>query len=65
MADFKMYDVTDWTTNDYHTIFPNILRSKGNQADHKIYSMRNILLQKSYTKYGGKTSRRPFYIAHL
>ena len=64
MADFKMYDVTDWTTNDYHTIFPNISRSKENQADHKIYSMRNILLQKSYTKYGEKLVVDPF-IQHI
>ena len=64
MADFKMYDVTDWTTNDYHTIFPNISRSKENQADHKIYGMRNILLQKSYTKYGEKLVVDPF-IQHI
>ena len=26
----------------------------------KDYDMRNILLEKSYSKYGGKTSNRPF-----
>ena len=25
------------------------------------YNMRNIFLEKSYTKYGGETSPRPFY----
>ena len=29
----KIYDVTDWTTNNYNThILPNISRSKGNQT---------------------------------
>ena len=45
-------------------ILINISRTKGNQAmkfDQSIkYSMRNILLEKSYTKYGGETSPRPF-----
>ena len=45
-------------------ILPNILRSKGN---HTIkfsqlikYNMRNIFLEKSYTKYGEETIPRPF-----
>ena len=25
------------------------------------YNLRNIFLEKSYTKYGGKASPRPFY----
>ena len=25
------------------------------------YNMRNIFLEKSYTKYGGKANHRPFY----
>ena len=45
-------------------ILPNILRSKGNQAikfgQLIKYNMRNIFLEKSYTKYGGETSPRPF-----
>ena len=45
-------------------ILPNISRSKGNQA-MKLgqlieNSMRNIFLQKSYTKCGGETIPRPF-----
>ena len=43
---------------------PNISKSKGNQTkkfDQLIeYNMRNIFLQKSYTKYGTETSPRPF-----
>ena len=45
-------------------ILPNISRSKGNQkmkfAQLIEYNMRNILLEKSYTKCGGETSPRPF-----
>ena len=43
-------------------IFPNILRSKGNQTMKFSllidYNMRNIFLEKSYAKYGGKASHR-------
>ena len=39
-------------------------RSKGNQTmkfgQLIEYNMRNIFLEKSYTKYGGETSSRPF-----
>ena len=45
-------------------ILPNISRNKGNQAmkfgQLIEYNMRNIILEKSYTKYGGETSPRPF-----
>ena len=41
-----------------------ISRGKGNQAmkyDQLVeYNMRNIILEKSYTKCGGETSPRPF-----
>ena len=45
-------------------ILPNISRSKGNET-MKIgqlieYNMRNILVEKSYTKCGGETIPRPF-----
>ena len=45
-------------------IFSNILRGKGNQTI-KLgqlieYNMRNIFLEKSYTKCGRKTIPRPF-----
>ena len=43
-------------------IFPNISRSKGNQTMKFSllidYNMRNIFLEKSYAKYGGKASYR-------
>ena len=42
----------------------NISRSKGSQAmkfgQSIDYNMRNIFLEKSYTKCGGETSLRPF-----
>ena len=45
-------------------ILPNISRSKGNQTMKfgKLieYNMRNIFLEKSYTKCGRETSPRPF-----
>ena len=45
-------------------ILPNISRSKGNQTmkfgQLIECNMRNIFLEKSYTKCGGETSRRPF-----
>ena len=45
-------------------IYPNISRSKSNQAI-KVgqlieYNIRNSFLEKSYTKYGGWTIPRPF-----
>ena len=44
-------------------ILPNISRSKCNQTmkfgQLVDYDMRNIFLEKSYTKYGGETSPRP------
>ena len=45
-------------------VLPNILASKGNQTmkfDQLIEcNMRNIFLQKAYTKCGGETNPRPF-----
>ena len=45
-------------------ILPNISRSKGNQAmkfgQLIEYKMRNICLEKSYTKCGGETFPDPF-----
>ena len=45
-------------------MLPNILRSKGNQTMKFVQlierNMRNTFLEKSYTKYGGKTIPRPF-----
>ena len=45
-------------------VLPNIWRRKGNQrmkfGQLIDYKMRNIFLEKSYTKCGGETSPRPF-----
>ena len=45
-------------------MLPNISRSKGDQTmkfgQLIEYNMRNIFLEKSYTKYDGETSSRPF-----
>ena len=45
-------------------ILPNISRNKGNQTmkfgQLIECEMRNIFREKSYVKYGGKTSLRPF-----
>ena len=60
----KIYDVTDWTTNNYNTYIGQISTSKGNQTmklDQLIeYNRRNILYEKSYTKCGKKASSGPF-----
>ena len=45
-------------------ILSNISRSKGNQTmklgQLMECNMRNVFLEKSYTKFGGETSPRPF-----
>ena len=45
-------------------ILPNILRNKDNQAmklgQLREYNMKNIFLEKPYTKCGGESSPRPF-----
>ena len=46
-------------------MFPNVSRSKVNQimtfCQLIEYDMRNIFLEKLYTKYGRETIPRPFY----
>ena len=46
-------------------ILPNISRSRDNQATKFSqlidYSMKNIFLEKSYTKWGVEASLRPFH----
>ena len=43
----------------------NVSRGKGNQSmkfgELIEYNMRNIFIEKSYTKYGGEASPRAFY----
>ena len=45
-------------------ILPNISKSKGNQTmkfgQVIECNMKNLFLEKSYTKHGGETSPRPF-----
>ena len=45
--------------------FPNISRSKGNQAmkfgQFIEYNMRNTFVETSYTKYCGETIPQPFF----
>ena len=45
-------------------VLPNIVRNKDNQAvkfgQLREYNMKNIFLEKPYTKCGGETSPRPF-----
>ena len=43
-------------------ILSNISRSKGDETIDQLikYNIRNIFLEKSYTKFGGETIPRPF-----
>ena len=54
LVNFKIYDVTDRTTNNYNTHILNISRIKSNQAmkfgQLIKYSVRNTFLQKSCRK---------------
>ena len=63
-VNFKVYDVINWEMNIIIHALPNISRRKGNNTmkfGHVIeYKIRNIFLQKSNTKCGVETSRRPF-----
>ena len=64
-VNFKFYSVTAWLLNNCNTHIAQYLeRSKGNQT-RKFgqlieCNMRSIFLEKSYRKYGGETSPRPF-----
>ena len=58
----KIYDVTDWKTNNYNTHCPIAEEVKATTHNQLIEnSMRNIFLGNSYTKCGGEASSRPFY----
>ena len=58
------YMASTWLTNNCNTHITNISRSKGNQAmkfsQLRDYNMRNIFLEKSYTKCGREAIPRPF-----
>ena len=65
MVNFKIYDVTNWTTNNSNTHSSNISRSKGNQATKFgqliNHSVRNIFPQKS-CRFKNPTSSRPLFV---
>ena len=62
---FKIHDVTNWIINNCNTyvILANISKSKGNKTmkfgQLIEYNMRNIFVEKSYTKCAGETIPRP------
>ena len=57
MVNFKIYDVTDWTTSNYNTHIAQYLNKKrklDNETVNRIcqlieYNMKDIFLKKSYT----------------
>ena len=63
-VNFKFHDVTAWLTNNCNTHIRNIWRSKGYQkmkfGQLMTCNLRNIFLEKSYTKCDGETSPRSF-----
>ena len=64
-VNFKIYDVTNWITNNYNTHISRYLKKK-RQSNNEIFqliesNMRNIFLEKLYTKCGGKTSTRSYF----
>ena len=64
-VNFKIYDITDWETNNYNTHIAKHLKKK-RQSGNGIYSIeyyvRNIFLQKSSRKWGRETSFRPLFV---
>ena len=67
IVNFKIYDVTDWTTNNYNTLIAQYLKKQSNQTvkfgqliECNIYNIY-IFLEKSYTNCGGEASPRIFY----
>ena len=58
----KVYDVTDWITDNQNIhIVQYLYKLRQNEiwSVNRVYM--NYFFEKSYTKYGGKTSLRPFY----
>ena len=65
MVIFKIYDITEWTTNNCNTRIVHYVKKQW-KADNDIgqlmeYNMKNVFLGKLYTKCGREASRRPFY----
>ena len=61
-VNFKTYDITHWTINNYNAQFTNISRNQAiTFGQLKIFSKRNIFLQKWCRKMGRDTSCRPVF----
>ena len=58
-ADFKIYDVTDWATNNYNTHIPNIARSKSNQTMKFGQLMENNVKNIFLTKHSQTVEEKP------
>ena len=66
MANFKIYDVAAWLTDNGNTYIAQYFE-KWRQSNQAVNfgqliecNMRNIFLEKLYTKCDGETSPRPF-----
>ena len=64
IVNFKIYDITDWTTNNHNTRIAQYLKKRNNQTKKFGQlikcNMSNIFLEKSYTKCSGEASPDPF-----
>ena len=60
-VNFKFYDVTTWEINSCNSHISRSKRSETMNFDQLTeYNMRNIFLEKSYTKCGGELFPDPF-----
>ena len=64
MVNLESYDVTAWLTYNRNTHIAQYLENKGSQTmkfgQLTEYNMKNIFLEKSYTKCSRETILRPF-----
>ena len=58
---FKIYDATNWATNNYNTNIIQYLNQTMEFGQLIQYHMRYIFLEKSYTAFAGEARSRPFY----
>ena len=69
VVNFKIYDVTNWTTNNYNADISNTIPKSSKHKGKKTmkfcqlieYNMINIFLEKSYTKCEREDSPRLFF----
>ena len=63
MVNFKIYNVTDWKTNNCNTHIAQYLRKQRQPDNGQLveYNMRNIFHGKSYSQSGGEARTRTFY----